>query len=88
MSMQCIPTLTIFIKRKLGFARVYLIFLFLFRNIDCGYLLEQPHRGGINVSVHVPTINVLNKKRNISKCLFEILILTKKKSIYYICVFL
>ena len=28
---------------KLGFTGVYIIFLFLLKNIDCGYLLEQPH---------------------------------------------
>ena len=34
---------------KLGFAGVYLFFLFLLQNIDCGYLLEPPRRGGSNV---------------------------------------
>ena len=34
---------------KLGFARVYLFFLFLLQNIDCGYSLEPPRRGGSNV---------------------------------------
>ena len=38
---------------KLGYAGVYLFFLFLFQNIDCGYSLEPPRR--------VPTINVLSK---------------------------
>ena len=28
---------------KLGFTRVYLFFLFLLKNIDCGYSLELPH---------------------------------------------
>ena len=31
---------------KLGFAGVYIIFLSLHKNIDCGYLLEPPRRGG------------------------------------------
>ena len=31
---------------KLGYARVYLFFLFLLQNIDCGYSLEPPQRGG------------------------------------------
>ena len=31
---------------KLGFTGVYLFFLFLFENIDCGYSLEPPRRGG------------------------------------------
>ena len=33
---------------KLGYAGVYLFFLFLLQNIDCGYSLEPPHRGGSN----------------------------------------
>ena len=34
---------------KLGYAGVYLFFLFFAPNIDCGYSLEPPHRGGSNV---------------------------------------
>ena len=34
---------------KLGYAGVYLIFLFLLQNIDCGYLLEPRGQGGSNV---------------------------------------
>ena len=34
---------------KLGYAGVYLLFLFLLQNIDCGYSLEPPCRGGSNV---------------------------------------
>ena len=33
---------------KLGFAGVYLFFIFLLQNIDCGYSLEPPRRGGSN----------------------------------------
>ena len=33
---------------KLGFTGVYIIFLILLRNIDCGYSLEPPRRGGSN----------------------------------------
>ena len=33
---------------KLGYARVYLFFLFLPQNIDCGYSLEPPRQGGSN----------------------------------------
>ena len=33
---------------KLGFTGVYIIFLFLLKNIDCGYSLEPPRRGGSN----------------------------------------
>ena len=34
---------------KLGYAGLYLFFLFLLQNIDCGYSLEPPLRGGSNV---------------------------------------
>ena len=34
---------------KLGYAGVYLFFLFLLQSIDCGYSLEPPRRGGSNV---------------------------------------
>ena len=33
---------------KLGFTGVYIILLFLLKNIDCGYPLEPPRRGGSN----------------------------------------
>ena len=33
---------------KLGFTGVCIIFLISAKNIDCGYLLEPPHRGGSN----------------------------------------
>ena len=33
---------------KLGFTGCTLIFLFLLKNIDCGYSLEPPRRGGSN----------------------------------------
>ena len=38
-----------FYIEKLGYAGVYLFFLFLLQNIDCGYSLESPRRGGSNV---------------------------------------
>ena len=34
---------------KLGFAGVYLFFLFLLQNIDCGSSLEPPRRGSSNM---------------------------------------
>ena len=40
MSMKCIPLL----YRKTG---VYLFFLFLLQNIDCGYSLEPPHQSNM-----------------------------------------
>ena len=33
---------------KLGFTGVYYFFLFLLKNIDCGFSLEPPRRGGSN----------------------------------------
>ena len=33
---------------KLGFTGVYIIFLILLENIDCGYSLEPPRQGGSN----------------------------------------
>ena len=33
---------------KQGFTGIYIIFLILLKNIDCGYSLEPPHRGGSN----------------------------------------
>ena len=37
------PPKPYFYKVKLGFAGVYLFFLFLVQNINCGYSLELPH---------------------------------------------
>ena len=34
---------------KLGYAGVYLFFLFLLHNIDCGYSLEPPQLGSSNL---------------------------------------
>ena len=34
---------------KLGFTGVFISFLFLLQNIDCGYSLEPPRRGGSDV---------------------------------------
>ena len=43
------PLIPHFHIAKLGYARVYLFFLFLLQNIDCGYSLEPPQRGHSNV---------------------------------------
>ena len=43
---------------KLGFAWVYIIFHISAQNIDCGYSLEPPRRGGSN---EYPTIYVLSR---------------------------
>ena len=43
------PLIPHFCIVKLGYAGVYLFFLYLLQNIDCGYSLEPPRRGGSNV---------------------------------------
>ena len=45
MSVKCVPLKPHFYIVKLGYAGVYLFFLFLFKTIDCGYSLEPPRRG-------------------------------------------
>ena len=47
---------------KLGYAGVYLSFLFLLQNINCGYSLERPCRVGKAVLMSTPTIYVLEQK--------------------------
>ena len=61
---------------KLGYSGVHLFFLFLLQNIDCGYSLEPPRRGGSNI---VPTINVLSK--NIKTFLINFSIFTDEKNL-------
>ena len=46
MSGKCIPLEPLFYIAKLGYGGVYLFFLFLLQNIDCGYSLEPPRQGG------------------------------------------
>ena len=59
---------------KLGFGGVYLFFLFLIQNIDCGYSLEPPRRGGSNV---YPQSMFSAKIRKISAENFQFLKLKK-----------
>ena len=62
---------------KLGYAGVYLFFLFLLQNVVCGYSLEPPQR--------VPTIYVLSKnKKNIRKIPNEILEFLQPKQFLFI----
>ena len=42
------PLKPLFYTVKLGFTGVYIIFLISAQNIDCGYSLEPPRRGGSN----------------------------------------
>ena len=46
MSVKCIPHLTPFSYSETGYTVVYLFFLLLLKNIDCGYKLEPPWSGG------------------------------------------
>ena len=55
-----------FYMAKLGYAGVYIFFLFLLKNIDCGYMysLEPPRRGGSNVyqkSIFLAKIREISK---------------------------
>ena len=47
------PLIPHFNIAKLGYAGVYLFFLFLLQNIDCGYSLEPPRRGGSRLHVRL-----------------------------------
>ena len=70
-----------FYKVKLGFTGVYINFLISAQNIDCGYSLEPPRRGG---SVEYPqSIFWAEIEKKISEFLSEIfLVLVVKFSIY------
>ena len=48
---------------------VYLFFLFLLQNIDCGYSLEPPRRGGSNM---YPKSVLSKNKKNIKNFLLKI----------------
>ena len=53
---------------KLGFAEVYLFYLFLLQNIDCGYSIEPPCQGGSNVYPQsVLSKNIKNNKNFLKK---------------------
>ena len=67
---------------KLRFTGLYLFFLFLLQNIDCGYSLEPPHRG-------VPTIYVLGENKETIKKISDenFHFLEFLKSLYYMDMF-
>ena len=48
MPIQFDPLNPHFYKVKMGFTGIYIFFLFLLNNIDCGYSLEQHRRGDSN----------------------------------------
>ena len=64
------PLIPHFYIAKLGYAGIYMYicFLFLLQNRDCGYSLEPPRR-----FYRVPTIYVLSKIRKISRFFFQFL---------------
>ena len=65
------PFIPHFYIAKLGYAGVYLFFLVLLQNIDCGFTLEPPRRGG-STSTHNLCFGAKNKKnyQNISTDFF------------------
>ena len=70
------PRIPHFYIAKLGYAGVYLFFLFLLQNIDFGYSLEPPRRGG------VPTIYILSKNiKNIKIFPVKIFSFTTQKNL-------
>ena len=65
---------------KLGFTGVYIIFLISGQNIDCGYTLELPHRGGSNEYLQSMFWAEIKKYQNFSSENFHLLVV--KFSIY------
>ena len=57
---------------KFGYAEVNLFFLFLFQNIDCGYSLEPPQRGGSNVYPQSIWFEQKKKKKKKEKNIFSL----------------
>ena len=79
MSVLYLPLIPHFYIAKLGFAGVYLFFLFLLQNIDCGYSLEP--------STHNLCFEQkLKKYQNFSAENYQFLQL-KEKSIFHMGVF-
>ena len=86
MAMQYIPHYTHFYIARLGYAGVYLFFLFLLQNIDCGYSLKPPHRGGSNVYPQsVSCAKIKKKYQNFSIESFKFLQLKKNLFITRAC---
>ena len=76
------PLIPHFYIAKLGYAGVYLFFLFLLQNIDCVYSLEPPRRGGSKV---YPQSMFWAKIRKITKKFQQKIVnfLSSKISVYY-----
>ena len=65
---------------KLGFTGVYIIFLFLLQNIDCGYTLEPPHlTEAVLKCTHNPCFEQ-KKKKIVNKFQLKIIIFTAMKN--------
>ena len=54
---------------KLGYTGIYLFFLFLLQDIDCGYSLEPPRRGGSNE--YPQSMSWSKNKKNIENFLLK-----------------
>ena len=50
---------------KLGYAGVYLFFLFLLQNIDCGYSLEPPRKNKKNINIFLAKFSILGTEKNL-----------------------
>ena len=70
-----------FYKVKLEFTGVYILLLFLLKNIDCEYSLEPPQDCGY--SLRVPTIYVLRKNKKNINFLYKIIIFAALKIAAY-----
>ena len=67
---------------KLGYVGVYLFFLFLLQNIDCGYSLEPPRRCGSNV-YHNQCFEQICEKKKIKNFLLQYSIFYSRKISLY-----
>ena len=68
---------------KLGFTGVYIISLFLLKNVDCGYSLEPPRRGGSNEYHNLCFEQKYEKKKKTTEFVSEnVQFLVVKLSIY------
>ena len=76
------PLIPHFYIAKLGYAEVYLFLPFLLQNIDCGYSLEPPRRGGFNVYPE----SVLSKNTKISKFFRRKFLIFKAQKISVYCI--
>ena len=74
------PFKPLFYIVKLEYTGVYLFFLLLLQNIDCGYSLEPSRRGGSNVYPQSMFRAKIRKKKYLSDEIF--IFYNEKKSLY------